>query len=339
MRTLFSVALISALFLAPTPAEARPTGDDGCAAVKQKASGRFLTCMMKTDAKFSMNGERGQRYRRKIRCRNNLERFFDRAESRFGGACITRADAEEVIADLELITDDTTEWLKTNEGDGPVEPRIFCGAGTTLDHGSNTCLWDGLVAPDACGNGTVENDEQCDFGDMGAASCESLGLGIGDLRCSAGCQYDTSGCFDPEVPAARFEVNGDGTVTDNLLGLMWEAKYDPRTIQHRDMLFLQHNLDRIFLFQINRDGRCWAGYCDWRLPTAEELAALGGGVRRCSLNGIPTELCREGETLMYWSASTLGSTGEQMVVGVPTGTTTLGGADSLYRAIAVRDLD
>jgi hypothetical protein len=39
----------------------------------------------------------------------------------------------------------------------------------------------------------------------------------GVLSCGDGCDFDTSGCW-----AARFVDNADGTITDNVSGLMWE---------------------------------------------------------------------------------------------------------------------
>ena len=47
----------------------------------------------------------------------------------------------------------------------------------------------------ACGNGTIEGNEQCDGGDLGGATCTSLGYsGGGTLACTAACVFDTSGC-------------------------------------------------------------------------------------------------------------------------------------------------
>jgi lysyl endopeptidase len=45
-----------------------------------------------------------------------------------------------------------------------------------------------------CGNGTIEAGEDCDGGDLGGQTCESLGYASGALACSSSCQFDTSGC-------------------------------------------------------------------------------------------------------------------------------------------------
>src|SRR5919198_2193305 len=48
----------------------------------------------------------------------------------------------------------------------------------------------------ACGNGTVQGNEQCDGNDLGGGTCTSLGYsGGGTLGCTGACVYDTSGCM------------------------------------------------------------------------------------------------------------------------------------------------
>jgi len=45
-----------------------------------------------------------------------------------------------------------------------------------------------------CGNGTVEEGEQCDGSDLAGQTCESLGYAGGTLSCNPDCTFDTSGC-------------------------------------------------------------------------------------------------------------------------------------------------
>ena len=52
----------------------------------------------------------------------------------------------------------------------------------------------GCTGGPVCGNGVVETGEQCDGGDLGGATCTSLGFTGGTLACGGSCQYDTSGC-------------------------------------------------------------------------------------------------------------------------------------------------
>ncbi|MCX4240516.1 formylglycine-generating enzyme family protein [Paraliomyxa miuraensis] len=60
-----------------------------------------------------------------------------------------------------------------------------------------------------CGNGEVEDGEECDGTDWNGATCESVGFGLGQLAC-ASCQFDVSRCGPPlgmvEVPGGVFEM-------------------------------------------------------------------------------------------------------------------------------------
>lgn len=45
-----------------------------------------------------------------------------------------------------------------------------------------------------CGNGNIEGDEECEAGQLGGATCASMGLVAGNLSCGDTCRFDTSSC-------------------------------------------------------------------------------------------------------------------------------------------------
>jgi hypothetical protein len=128
------------------------------------------------------------------------------------------------------------------------------------------------------------------------------------------------------TPVPHFVDNGDGTVTDNQTGLQWEKK-DTAVGSGKD-LARAHDVDNTyswsgfittngsgFLDQLNNcvsvDGSRvnaggFAGHCDWRLPTIQQLQTIvdatqgscGGGSGACidSVFG-PTAAGH------YWSAT------------------------------------
>jgi Protein of unknown function (DUF1566) len=88
--------------------------------------------------------------------------------------------------------------------------------------------------------------------------------------------------------AQRYVDNGDGTITDNDTGLMWEKKTEgPGEHNLNDRYTWGHPGDTKpdgtaftdYLGTLNdglsSDGttitHCFANHCDWRLPTFEEL--------------------------------------------------------------------
>ena len=72
----------------------------------------------------------------------------------------------------------------------------------------------------------------------------------------------------------RFIVAG-GLVFDNLTGLEWEQKTDDGGIHDTDDVYTWGGAGTaatVFLRQLNDD--CFAGQCDWRLPTLGELQTI-----------------------------------------------------------------
>ncbi|MBL8916590.1 MAG: hypothetical protein JNM17_38170 [Archangium sp.] len=87
-------------------------------------------------------------------------------------------------------------------------PHPQCGNGTrdVIGQSGGTCApcMPGRSCPCAP---LVEVREPCDGDDLGAVSCESLQLGSGQVKCSARCTLDTSGCTPAStVPAGSLVV-------------------------------------------------------------------------------------------------------------------------------------
>ena len=60
--------------------------------------------------------------------------------------------------------------------------------------GSKGSTGAGAAAPQRCGNGRLDDGEQCDGTVMPEARCTQLGFDSGTLRCSEACIWDTSDC-------------------------------------------------------------------------------------------------------------------------------------------------
>ena len=87
--------------------------------------------------------------------------------------------------------------------------------------------------------------------------------------------------------AGRFTDNGDGTVTDNCTGLMWQKETAPGTYTWEDALKYCEDLSL-------------AGHSDWRLPNVMELQSLVDyGWCESSIDPV-----FEAGGWLYWSSST-----------------------------------
>jgi hypothetical protein len=69
--------------------------------------------------------------------------------------------------------------------------------------------------------------------------------------------------------------NGDGTITDNNTGLMWEGKTTTcqGDIHCVDDTYLWAHAFTGFIATLNT-APCFAGHCDWRLPNVKELQSI-----------------------------------------------------------------
>jgi len=78
---------------------------------------------------------------------------------------------------------------------------------------------------------------------------------------------------DYTINPDRFVDNGDGTVTDQNTGLMWEQKTDDDSIRNRDRMFnWRQAKKRVFIEELNSTK--FLGHEDWRLPTLKELLTI-----------------------------------------------------------------
>ena len=102
------------------------------------------------------------------------------------------------------------------------------------------------------------------------------------------------------------------TVTDNLTGLQWEIKTDDDSVHDKDNVYTWSVVPpafsaangtafTIFLASLNDAGAgCFAGHCDWRLPTFAELAS----VLLCSATTCWDPVFGLSVANLRWSAST-----------------------------------
>ena len=132
----------------------------------------------------------------------------------------------------------------------------------------------------------------------------------GDIPC-AGTGQDGELQAGITWPADRFSDNADGTLTDNLTGLMWlkdancaqTAGYNPDATGDGSTTW-QNALTFVKDVNTGTYPACSAGYTDWRLPNAVEMISLASPNRNATLTWLASAGFSNIKDGLHWSSTT-----------------------------------
>jgi hypothetical protein len=112
--------------------------------------------------------------------------------------------------------------------------------------------------------------------------------------------------------ALAYTDNGDGTITDNNTGLMWEKLSQDGSIHDENNFYTWDNAFAVKVATLNAGG--FAGHSDWRLPNVRELQSIiNYGVANPAVSPAFNTSCAPSCTVTtcsctvsgsYWSSST-----------------------------------
>jgi hypothetical protein len=142
--------------------------------------------------------------------------------------------------------------------------------------------------------------------------------------------------------APRFADNGDGTVTDRLTGLQWEKKTTTCTDDHcvstnyrwsQTIPQTDGTLFKTFVPAL-ADG-CFAGQCDWHVPTLLQLQTILLEPYPCTTAPCIDSIFGATDAASYWTSDSPIAV-FAFYIGFGDGTVSLAQEDSQFRARGVR---
>lgn len=280
------------LLAGPFWAAAALTPEAKCEIGKLKTVAAYASCRLKTEAK-GLSQELTPDF---SKCESKINAKFPKLEEAAGpDICPSENDLVDIRDRTDVFATETAILL----------------SGMTLP-------------PTECGDGVVDLGEDCDLGNLDGETCASQGFYNGDLACSPGCDFVTSGCN-----ATRFE-DTSATLIDHETGLEWEKKDSADMIANTAN---PHDADNTytwavagssttqsgsaysdFLFKLNgvvdhattTTSGCFEGHCDWRLPSVDELKTIldaGCMAGPCVID----DMLLPNRSGRYWSNSTRAS--------------------------------
>ncbi|MEB2283137.1 MAG: hypothetical protein B6D46_03160 [Polyangiaceae bacterium UTPRO1] len=161
-------------------------------------------------------------------------------------------------------------------------------------------------------------------GDGFTGCTDTGGTGGGLLKSGQTTSYGPGSDGDLRKGVARsYTDNGDGTITDNVTGLMWEKKSDDGSIHDKDNMYawgtasppytMNGTMVTTFLAALNAGGG-FAGHTDWRIPNRFELESLldlenvnpavNSVFNTSCTGGCTVTTCSCTQSFSYWSSTT-----------------------------------
>jgi len=188
---------------------------------------------------------------------------------------LTGGDSDEAVTGVSIDPAELTIRLGTTRQLTavilPLDASNKAVSWSSSDETSATVGSNGIVTPIGTGTATITVSTS----DGGfTAACEVTVIGAQPPKTGQTTSYAAGddGALQKGTawPDPRFVDNGNGTITDKLTGLMWEAEPDTGTYTWANAFDV-----RIAALNTNADsGSPLGGHTDWRLPNYRELLSL-----------------------------------------------------------------
>jgi len=264
--------------LAGVAVAATTTPEAKCQSGKNDAAGKYAACMGKAEKGLVATGDTVKYAAAVSKCEGKLIGTWSKLEAA-AVAAMTTCPSTGDQSPIEDFVAACSESVAAAVAGGTLGPDpVTCASDlATCDGALATC--DGDLATCDGDLSTCDADLMTCDGDL--ATCQastSRILKTGQTTCTddTGTVIACAGSGrDGEFQAGdafSHTDNGNGTITDNITGLMWEKLSDDGSIHDKDLTFA--GLTAAIGKATTLNGAAFAGYTDWRVPNIRELGTL-----------------------------------------------------------------
>ncbi|MFM7735327.1 MAG: DUF1566 domain-containing protein, partial [Alphaproteobacteria bacterium] len=222
------------------PSPPPPTAAQSCASAKLGAASSYGQCVLKADSVFSKTGDAAKRSASLAKCEASLQKGFDGADAKYGGACVLPGGTSAVKAALDACTANVTTYLMSGSNPTPTPTPTPSATPTPTP-----------CTPTTSGNYT----DNCD----GTVTDSSTGL-IWEKKTSTQCWPEPGETPDPNCIPTTPDVH------EVKLKYKWTYDVFPPAAFNGDV--------KVYLLDVLNTPPCFANSCNWRLPTLEEMSGL-----------------------------------------------------------------
>jgi hypothetical protein len=251
MHRITVVRLIAAFAVGVVAASASADVQQACESAKNRAAGKYAFCRQKAAARLATTGD-GSHYIDAIgKCELKFSGVWQKAIDKAAAVSTTCLDAPLTAGDFDVVIASHADNVKT----------ALAGGGLVEDCPSDLASCQGNL-------GTCEPAQHGEVLKTGQTSCYGTLNPWPQIDCTGTGQ-------DGELQqglARSYTDNGDGTITDNRTGLMWEKLSDDGSIH--DWNDVPPSRSAAFGKVAALNSASFAGYTDWRLPNINELLSL-----------------------------------------------------------------
>jgi len=287
-------AALALSLLCAAAAHAAGTPEQKCQAGKNDAAGKYAQCLGKAEKSYVTSGDATKYDNAIVKCEGKLVATWDKLEAAAVAAGTTCPSTGDQLL-IQSFLDACELGVAATVATGSPAAAVTCAADLA------SCA--------------------ADLANCVAAGPEAKPLRTGQTLC-----YDEAGAVIACAGSGQdgtalkgatrsFTDNGNGTITDNKTGLMWEKLSNDGTVHDEDKAYTWLTAVTSKIATLNSGGG-FAGHTDWRVPNVSELLTLVsyGAVNTATYSAFKTACpasctvltCSCTQQADYWSSTTYG---------------------------------